>query len=326
MIRVYSTRDRRFKVLDSVTDVKLSDGISWIDVEQPTADEERTLEAQLGLDLPTREEMKDIEPSSRLYEENNANFMTATLVVNADSDTPDTTNIAFILTETFLITVRYAEPKSFRVFAAHAERQPNLCATAQACLTNLLEAIVDRTAEILEKNGNAIDSVSRQIFFHKRGEVKRNDSDALEAAINNIAMNQHITARIRESLVSLGRMISYLGLSTEMANSADARERLHSMNRDITSLTDYSSFLTDNMTFQLDAALGLISVQQNAIIKIFSVAAVIFLPPTLVASIYGMNFHHMPELTLYWGYPCALGLMVLSAVTPYWWFKKKGWL
>lgn len=326
MIRVYSTRDRRFKVLDNQTDVKLSDDITWIDVEQPTPDEERMLEAQLGLDLPTREEMKDIEPSSRLYEENDANFMTATLVINADSDEPDTTNIAFILTDRMLVTVRYAEPKSFKVFAAHAERQPNLCMSAQASLANLLEAIVDRTAEILEKNGNAIDAVSKQIFFRKKGEIKRNDSETLEAAINKIAMNQHVTAQIRESLVSLGRMISYLGLATEMASSPEARERLQSMNRDITSLTDYSSFLTDNMTFQLDAALGLISVQQNAIIKIFSVAAVIFLPPTLVASIYGMNFHHMPELTLYWGYPCALVLMVLSAVTPYWWFKKKGWL
>jgi magnesium transporter len=141
-----------------------------------------------------------------------------------------------------------------------------------------------------------------------------------------LGRSQSLNAKARDSLVSLARLISFASLSDQIEANRDHRDHLKSLQRDVQSLTDHSSYLSSNITFLLDAALGLINIEQNAIIKIFSVAAVVFLPPTLVASIYGMNFEQMPELKFAHGYPMALILMVISAVVPLWWFRKKGWL
>lgn len=309
--------------------LSLPAGAVWIDLFEPTRAEELLVERSLGLQVPTRDEMAEIEPSSRLYQERGAVFLTANVMSGIDAGDPVSTPVGFVLTNEHLVTVRYADPKPFRTFAAHVEREPGLCASSTMTLIHLLDAIVDRLADTLEVVQADIDKTSRAVF--RRGQARgrrraRISNQTMQELLIRIGDDQDLLAKTRDSLVSMGRLMSFLSLPIHIREDQELREHVKSIGRDIASLRDHSGFLATNMSFLLDASLGLINIEQNAIIKIFSVAAVVFLPPTLVASIYGMNFEHMPELEWLIGYPYALGLMVLSAVLPYLFFKRKGWL
>jgi magnesium transporter len=214
----------------------------------------------------------------------------------------------------------------FSLFSAHVERAPGLCSDPVTTLINLLDAIVDRLADIIEEAGAQMESISRATFRRSKADSQqRMTNAALQVLLARIGQAQDIVSKARDSAVSLNRAIGFLTFALKKDVNGN-RERLKSLSRDLVSLTDQTSYLGTNVTFLLDAALGLINIEQNAIIKIFSVAAVIFMPPTLVASIYGMNYQHMPELAWHYGYPMALGLMVLSAILPYTFFKSRGWL
>lgn len=302
-------------------DWRLPEDAVWIDLISPTRDEELAVERALDLQVPTREDMVEIESSSRLYQEGGATFMTAVVLYASESDQPRVGPITFVLTKGRLVTVRYMEPRSFKFFVDQAERQPHLCPDGATTFLNLIEAVVDRTADILEAVALEVDEVSSTVF--RQG---ASNAGKFKALLARLGQAQAKNAKARESLVSLSRLVSFAHLDDTIETVADHREHLKSLHRDVTSLTDQASYLSSNVTFTLDTALGLINVEQNAIIKIFSVAAVAFLPPTLVASIYGMNFSHMPELDWRLGYPMAVGVMVLSAVLPLLWFKRKGWL
>jgi magnesium transporter len=324
MLHILTSSDCRLRSLAAEAGASLPEGVVWIDLERPTHEEERLVEAALGLDLPTREEMQEIEPSSRLYIDDGAMFMTANVLWKADTPEPESAAITFILARQRLVTIRYSDPKSFKSFAAHAERHREVCATGATLLVGLLEAVVDRTADILERVGAEVDGTSRMIL---RRDARRNVStEELKEALTRMGRSHDLTAKARDSLVSLSRLLTFLALPGDVKNDRELREHLRGLSRDVASLTDHASFVAGNISFLLDATLGLINVEQNAIIKIFSVAAVVFLPPTLVASIYGMNFKNMPELDWLLGYPWALILMVGSAVLPYLWFKHRGWL
>ncbi|CAH2603948.1 Magnesium transporter CorA family protein [Rhodovastum atsumiense] len=326
MLNVFSTETRLIPLQASEAAI-LPEGVAWIDLLRPTQDEEKFIARSLGIEIPTREEMQEIEPSSRLYIENGAMYLTANILVNADTDEPGSTAVTFILSGQRLITIRYAEPRPFVTFAAHITRQPGLCVSGPVALINLLDAIVDRIADILEKVGADVDGLSRHVFRRdsKRGTRRRSEVE-FEAVLRRIAHNQDLTAKARDSLVSLGRLLSFLALPGEAKQAKDLRMRAKSLSRDVMSLTDHTGFVAGNINFLLETNMGMINIEQNAIIKIFSVAAVVFLPPTLVASIYGMNFEFMPELKWMLGYPLAIGLMIVSAVLPYLWFKHRGWL
>jgi magnesium transporter len=299
---------------------------TWIDLFQPTRDEEKLVEQCLGIEVPTREEMQEIEPSSRLYQERGATFVIANVIYQADSEVPGITPVTFVLAGNRLVTIRYAEPKSFRTFSAHSERQPLLCATGAGTLIGLLDAIVDRIADVIERTAADLDTLSKTVFARHSGPAaRRARTSSFEEVLRQIGHKQDLTAKARDSLVSLGRLLAFVSLAPELKGK-EVKAHLKTLTRDVSSLTDQTGFLSNNINFLLDAAMGMINIEQNAIIKIFSVAAVVFLPPTLVASIYGMNFQHMPELEWALGYPWAILLMVLSAVLPYWWFKRKGWL
>jgi len=164
-----------------------------------------------------------------------------------------------------------------------------------------------------------VETASQSIF-------RREKRTGFEQALSELGRAQMVSAKARASLASLARVISFAALADELESVPNLREHIRSLQRDVQSLTDHAAYISGNITFLLDAALGLINIEQNAIIKIFSVAAVAFLPPTLVASIYGMNFRHMPELAWPWGYPLAVAVMVASAAVPLWWFRRKGWL
>lgn len=297
----------------------------WLDVNQPDHAEEAQLEALLGFDVPTRDELRAIEPSSRLYRENDATYVTATLVWKSDALRPETTEVAFILKGPLLVTIRYADPRAFDAVAARARVDQAVCGSGASALVTLIEAIVDRASEVLERAGRETDALSDRVFAAPPAGKRRSSAD-LEDALAKLAGLQKLTAKASESLVSLGRAIGFLMLAPEIAAERGLRERLKSIGRDIQSLTDHATFVAGNINFNLEASLGLISIEQNAIIKIFSIAAVVLLPPTLVATIYGMNFKAMPELDWIFGYPFALGLMIVSAIVPYLIFKRRGWL
>jgi len=301
-------------------------GATWIDLCEPTREEEKLVERVLGLDVPTREEMKEIEPSSRMFERGDATYMTLSTLYGIEEGKPAADPIAFVLAGNRLVTVRYTSPKPFRMFAEHVQREPELARDALTVLVRLLDTIIDRLADELEESGTEIERISDQIFRRKEGQSRRIPADRLEALLTRIGRSQSLLARIRETAVSSSRVIGFLVASARLRATTTEREHVLSLAADVGSLIDHSAFLATNLTFLLDASLGLISVEQNAALKVFSVAAVIFLPPTLVAGIYGMNFEHMPELKWLAGYPWALGLIVLSAVLPYWIFKRRGWL
>jgi magnesium transporter len=299
----------------------------WYDLVEPTPAEDKFVESCLGIEIPTRDEMKDIEPSARLYNENGAEFMTVTAIVNSETEQPIKSPVTFILHNQQLVTLRYSEPMAFAIVARNFAKPNGRLVSGEKLMAALLDIMTDRLAQLLEKTSDEIDQVSHDIFNAKTRNKTRRARD-LETMIERIAKKGDILALARESLVSINRLTSYhQSVDAEDRKVArDLRHDIKTVQRDAIALADHAAFLSNKITFLLDATLGLINLEQNAIIKIFSVAAVVFLPPTLVASVYGMNFRVMPELDWPFGYPLALGLMILAAVLPYLFFKRKGWL
>ncbi|HJT06386.1 MAG TPA: magnesium transporter CorA family protein [Stellaceae bacterium] len=325
MLQILRTSDCHLRAVAADSGETLPEDAVWVDLLRPTREEELFVEKALGVSLPTREEMQEIEPSNRLYQEDGGSFMTVNMLVKTDSPAPESTAITFVLLRQRLITIRYEEPTAFRTFAGHVERHRELGVSGASLLVGLLEAIVDRTADILERIGADIDALSRSIFIANGGSSSAAPRDFTDA-LTRMGRHHDLTSKARESLVSLSRLLSFLTLPGDVRNDKELREHVRGLVRDVASLTDHATFISGNISFLLNATLGLVNVEQNAIIKIFSVAAVVFLPPTLVASIYGMNFKEIPELGWHLGYVWALLLMVLSAVLPYLYFKRRGWL
>ncbi len=297
--------------------------VIWWDLLQPTQEEEQQLERRLGIELPTKDEMQEIEITSRLYSNEGAHFMTALIPSKTDSDDAVVEPITFVLTDHRLVTIRYTEPLPFAAFPARAEKAGLGLSSGETVLFALFETIVDRLADILERAGKEVDAISRTVFGQS-GAATRTDAN-YKATLEQIGQKGDLTSDIRDSLATLERVFAYLAPKLTSGGKGD-RDQLKALVADVRSLTDHSGFMAQKITFLLDATLGLINIEQNAIIKIFSVAAVVFLPPTLVASIYGMNFHVMPELDWPFGYPFAIGLMIASAILPFLYFKSRKWL
>ena len=305
----------------------IPDEATWIDLEEPTHEEERLVERCIKVDVPTQAEMAEIEPSSRLYEKNGALYMTVSALRGVEEDQPTTTPIGFVLVGNRLVTIRYATPKPIRSFENHARRDPEVVRDGVTALVRLLDAILDRLADEIEALAAEIEAISAHVFARDL-EARRIPAARLTALLTRIGRAQIILAKIRYSAVSTMRMLSFLAGTNRMHEEAqkDARHHLVSLTTDATSLGEHTTFLSDNLQFLLDASLGLISIEQNAAMKLFSWAAVVFLPPTLIAGIYGMNFHYFPELNWHYGYALSLLLMFLSAVGPYLYFKRRGWI
>ncbi len=321
MITAYVPANGMLKPTELAAGDPIPEGAVWVDVLSPSDDDLTFLDKALGLDVPTKEDMQEIEMSSRLYHEDDALYMTATMITQADTPNPLSVPVTFVLAGHRLITLRYAEPLPFRLYATQSQRHVMPCATGEDVLAGLLDAIVDRLADILERVQNDIETLSREIFDHERR--GRKDYNAILARVGR---GYALTSQARESLVSFGRLVSFVARPTETKMSKAAERGFKTITRDVTALSDHATFLANNINFVLDATLGLISNEQNNVIKIFSVVAAIFLPPTLIASSYGMNFQFMPELHWAYGYPLALGLMVASAAATYLFFKFRGWL
>ncbi|MEO5773984.1 MAG: magnesium transporter CorA family protein [Sphingomicrobium sp.] len=305
----------------------IPEGATWIDLEEPTREEEQLVERCIGVNVPTEAELAEIEPSSRLYEKDGALYMTLSTLRGVDEGEPTSTPIGFVLHGNRLVTIRYATPKPVLAFISHVGREPELARDAPTVLVRLLDAIIDRLADELETLGDEVEKISSHIF-QKNVDERRIPAARLTALLTRIGRAQTLIAKIRYTAVSTSRLLSFLKGSGWMNDEKlrDPRRHVDSLATDANSLIEHSSFLADNLTFLLDASLGLISIEQNAAMKLFSWAALVFLPPTLIAGIYGMNFRHLPELGWYYGYYLALAAMLASAVLPYWYFKRRGWI
>jgi magnesium transporter len=321
MIHGYAVEAGRLRPVEAP--LEALDQVVWLDLETPTPEEMLAVGSALQVEIPTREDMEEIEDSSRLYTENGAAFMTAILPSKVETEEPILAPVTFILAGHRLVTLRYHEPRAFRTFSTRAMRVDMGCSDGPTALVGLLEVTVDRLADILEKIGRDVELLSRAVF--KRGPNPRGQGPDYLAVLQSLGRHGDLLANVVDSLVTVERLVAFLTATVKSA-SKDLRVRLKTMTRDTRFLDDHASSLSQKLTFLLDATLGMISIEQNATIKIFSVAAVVFLPPTLIASIYGMNFAGMPELDWVWGYPFALALMVLSTVVSFGFFKSRGWL
>ncbi|MEZ5856891.1 MAG: magnesium transporter CorA family protein [Hyphomicrobiaceae bacterium] len=322
MLRVYEPKGGCLVARDDTT---LTREALWIDLTEPTPEEDAAVEKHLGISIPTRAEAREIEASSRLYAENGAHYMTAFVLYNAESDVPGGATVTFVLSATALVTIRYHEPRAFPLFAARAGKGELACSAPAHVLMGLLETIIDRAADVTERIQDRMEGLTGPIFGGN--DVTTRQSRKLDETLRAVGRQGDITARLEESAFSLERLLIYLG--TVLKDRGDSKAtiaRTKTAIRDIRSLTEQMRFLSDRITFLLDATLGAINIQQNQIIKIFSLVSVTLMPPTLVGSIYGMNFKRMPELDWPWGYPLALSLMVVVAVLPYLYFRRKGWL
>lgn len=320
MITLYRSQDGK---LLADANARCEDAL-WIDLFDPTPDEEHHVEQQLSLQVPTRAEMREVESSSALYRESHATFVTVRAVLRDPEEQPRLTSITLVRTDRVVVTVRYGTPKAFQEFVTRVSKATAEIHTSLSVMLCFLETLVDRDADILEEIGDSLDPVSREIFSQNAAAMKSIAAADLGGVLKQIGRSGDLASRVRESLHSVGRSVPFL--LSEVHDDHAARVRLKTLASDVKSLLEHDNFLQTQIQFLLDSNLGLISIQQNAIMKTLSVAAVVFLPPTLIGSIYGMNFEHMPELHLHYGYAYALGLMVLSAVGPLLYFRLKRWL
>lgn len=322
MITVYSEYSNFKPVEINESNLVLLQEAVWIDLISPSQQEEQWVQTYRKLQIPTQEEMREIETSSRLYVEGGAIYMTATMVAQSLSLNPKYDAVTFVLKANQLLTIRYIEPHAFKLFSNNLLKPLVLRCTAMDLFISLLEATVDRLADVLEFVGHHLDEYSNSIFHYEEANKKLDYKQVMQ----NIGIKSNLNTKARESLVTFSRLIAFFRQSADAMLDKDEHLRLDTLHKDLVSLSDYANFISNKINFLLDATLGMVSIEQSAIIKIFSVAAVIFLPPTLIASIYGMNFKFMPELSFKWGYQLAIVMMIFSAWLPYKFFKYKRWL
>ena len=295
----------------------------WIDLYRPMPAQVAAVTA-LGVDVPTLDDMEEIEISNRLYREGALDYMTIVL----PGLTPDGAQIAgpvcLILGPARLISVRHHAPRSFDTYPARADKSANSCDVAAEVFLGLMAEIVGRQADLLETSGKALDAVSAAVFTVPSG---RHKSHALGQILARIGAEGEAIGRVRLACLSLERALSFHAQAKDDGAAAKGfGQSVNSLTKDIQSLEVHADHLSGRVALASDAALGMINLEQNATVRIVSVVAVLFLPPTLIASIYGMNFHVMPELALSWGYPAALVGMVASAVLTFAFFRWKNWL
>jgi len=325
MLKAYQQRNGGLKGVTIGEEDPLPAAALWVDLFNPTLEERRKVDLAYGLEMPTRADMEEIEISSRLYQEDLNMFMTAMVLAQTDTDLPTADAITFVLTPERLVTIRYIDPQPFRTYALRCERAVVNAPRPEMVLLQILDAVVDRMADVLEKTGSDVEVISAEVFSPGLHKVGTRD---FQNILRRLGQKHGLSSKMRESLLTIGRMLTFLTQS--MDNKAkelkDSRAHLKTLIRDVQSLQDHSTFVATKVSYLQDATLGLINNEQNNIIKIMSVAAMVFLPPTLLASIWGMNFHYMPELDWRLAYPFSILVMIVSAVLPYLYFKRRGWL
>lgn len=331
MIRIYTQTENgicRTVGLEEQEDRK--GDVFWIDLLTPDATELRYAESLCAIEMPTKDEMREIEATSRLYCEDGGRFMTTTVLSRVETDDPIIAEITFILKGKVLITIRHTDSYSFRVFSHQLLRTQDT--NRDLVFVGLLETLVDRQADVLERFGTDLDALSKKVFgkhhnSRRKEKVEDPDTDDLRDALEELGRVGDLITRQRDALVNLLRLITFAGNEDTCLNAQDnLYSALRPVSRDVNSLSEYASFLSNKINFMLDAVLGLINIEQNDIVKVFTIMSVVFMPPTLIASIYGMNFDHMPFLHTPLGFALSLVLMILSAGIPLLVFRLKRYI
>src|SRR5215831_7172693 len=331
MLTVYDSRaahDRHVADLDSA---ELPAEVVWIDLVKPDSAEIAFVERATGLHVPSKDELSEIESSSRLRSRNGSLYLSTPLIYRAQSELPRSTPVGFVLTRDRLITVRFEELTAFANFVNHELPADSEPLSSGAVFVELMDAIADRLADVLERIADELDTLSHRLFRVPAAQTMRLRPPARESAdlrviLRRVGGHGDLVSKIRDSLLGIGRIAPYVASACSQWLTPEVKRRLDTLRQDVMSLSDYDTHLVNKVQLLLDATLGLINVEQNNIIKVLTIVSVVGVPPTLVASLYGMNFKYMPELNWAWGYPYAVGLIGLSAVVPLLWFKLRGWL
>ena len=290
----------------------------WVDLDAPTPEEKGWIAKHFGVTIPDDAVDDDLEESARFYEEDNGELHIRSDFLIDDDENPRNVRVAFILFRNVLFSIHDEELPVFRLLRLRARRIPALIEDAKDVLLKLYDADAEYSADSLEGIYDALEMVSQRV-------LKQDVNDAAAAeALSAIAKEEDLNGRIRRNVMDTRRAISFM-MRSRLLN-AEQFEEARQIMRDIDSLDSHTTFLFDKINFLMNATVGFININQNQIIKLFSVASVGLLPPTLIASIYGMNFEIMPELRWPYGYPFAIALMVASVVVPFLYFRRKGWL
>jgi magnesium transporter len=303
----------------------------WYDLVNPSQDEVATVSKETGLSLPTYEDLTEIENSSRLSSDGQVLTMSMPIVTRADDGLQASVS-GFVLAPDRLVTLRFASSLAIDHFKETPHETGEEGGAASAFIfAGLLEAIVDRQADALEKLRSELDALSHQVFHHRfaatadTADKRRNQESELQAILVTLGRAYDTISFLRDSQLGIARIAPYVESTADWLPKT-VRSRLKSLHKDISSLNEFSTHLTDKVQFLLDATLGLISISQNSLIKVLTIVSIVGIPPTLIAGIYGMNFHDMPELSWTYGYPYAWAFMIASAVLPLVLFRLKGWL
>lgn len=300
---------------------------SWIDLLHPTDEERRDVEARYGIRLPSRQELSEVELSSRVSEENGVLFLNMPIVSHLSGVDHPATPLGFVLSKELLVTIRYTELRSF-------ESVQNKCTNSQRRWTSLdifatlVDEMIDLSADLLEEIATELDSISRRVFSRlgKQRFRRPPSNDELGDTLVAVGNAGERLSRIRDSILGLERIVPFVASAELDWISQEMRDHLATARADLSSLNEYQSHLSDKVQFLLDAVLGFINIKQSDIFQVLTVISVVGIPPTLVASIYGMNFKSMPELSWTWGYQYALAVILLSALVPLIWFKWRRWV
>jgi magnesium transporter len=331
MLTLYHSRAERGKRPNDLAEASLGANVAWIDLLNPTPDEVAFVERTIGLRVPRIEDLSEIESSSRLRNQNGAIYLSAPVVYRSDADQPLTSPVGFVLTRERLITVRFAELTAFRTFIDRDLADETDPLTSAAVFAGLMDAIADRLADVLEMIAAELDELSHRLFRNPVTELAARRPPARESAdlrviLRRVGNSGDLASKIRDSLHGIARIVPYVATLAAEWLPAEVKPRLETVRQDVLSLSDYDGHISNKVQLLLDATLGLINVEQNNIIKVLTIVSVVGIPPTLIASMYGMNFKIMPELNWSWGYPYGLALIALSAVLPLVWFKWRGWI
>jgi magnesium transporter len=324
MLVIHSRGGESRSVPSDVEAIELASDVVWVDLLQPTPGEIAAVEDGSGLTLPGQAELSEIESSSRLRTDGDVLFLSAPLVSRAQMQDPETTPVGFVLAPELLVTVRYEPLSSFDTYQGTAR------GSAAEVFVGLIEAIVDRIADVLERLTAELDMLSHRLFRSRSvgggdRRTRAQENADLRSILRQLGASGDLISKIRDSLLALARIVPYVATMRGAELPTAVKTRLDTLRHDLVSLNDYESHLLNKVQLLMDATLGLINVEQNDIIKVLTVVSVVGVPPTLVASMYGMNFKYMPELTWDWGYPYALALIAISALAPLIWFKWRGW-
>lgn len=320
MIRAFHADGLGLRVTENPDRATMATAL-WIDLLEPEPAEAMTL-AGLGLNVPSLEDMEEIELSNRLYQENGIDYLTVVLPGQTLADQQIAAPVTFILSTDRLVTVRHHTPRPFITFPERAEKTGLGVNSPDHVLLGLTQEIIGRLADHLEGVGRALDQVARLIY-----QPQAQNQETLRHALAQIGNEGERLGRVRLALLTLGRALNHIDpVIARHSGTKKLAMAIKTELRDIDALDQHANFLDSRLALASGATLGTIDLAQNQTVKIVSLVSVLFLPPTLIASVYGMNFASMPELAHPWGYTASLGLMLASAVVSWAVFRWKGWL